>query len=223
MSFTYIDEFKKRKADLNLVKFTMIELLCVVAVLMLLASMLFPALQKAKNAGRQIECANHLQQIGKAYNMYADDYNGYFCVFWTWPTLLSPYLNQNWTGKYYVGPPQPGSKMDMFFCPSNCDSKANMTGSYVLNEIILGNYYSSACKFRIYQIKKPSNELILTEASTDSGTGYFNVSIWNSTQIVQGVNCKIEWVHSKHANVLFVDGHVKSHAQNTITWDMFCN
>lgn len=69
---------RNKKTEL---KFTLVELLIVIAIIAMLASMLLPALKRARDSGKAISCMNNLKQNCIASNMYAGENEGILIIF----------------------------------------------------------------------------------------------------------------------------------------------
>jgi prepilin-type N-terminal cleavage/methylation domain-containing protein/prepilin-type processing-associated H-X9-DG protein len=87
--------------------FTLIELLVVIAIIAILAAILFPVFAQAREKARTISCASNLKQLGLAFSMYQQDYDGGFPAFsyqestapkLRWMNVIFPYTRNGQIG-----------------------------------------------------------------------------------------------------------------------------
>ena len=76
----------RTKTRAHSINFTLIELLVVIAIISILMAMLLPALKKAKDVGKQIQCTGNLKQVGLGCQLYLNDYGWLPAAIWQ-PTI----------------------------------------------------------------------------------------------------------------------------------------
>lgn len=92
-------------------KFTLVELLIVIAIIIILIAILLPGLRQAKETAKRIACLSNVKQIGLGMIEYSQDYNGYFPM----PIYSSNYPSTLKDMAYMI---EDYVKGKVFFCPS---------------------------------------------------------------------------------------------------------
>jgi prepilin-type N-terminal cleavage/methylation domain-containing protein len=150
--------------------FTLIELLVVIAIIAILASLLLPALAAARSKARRASCASNLHQLGIAFEMYADDNQGWLPETTHYYGVGPDATNRVWI---YTLKPYVANVDAIRICPSDPQGTARRTNngtSYVLNEFTsvddLGPNGEVLETFRnLNRLKSPASTFIAFETS----------------------------------------------------------
>ena len=118
--------------------FTLIELLVVIAIIAILAAILLPALQKARERGRSAQCTSQMHQIGVTLSTYADMSDDYFPYHKSFESFGPNWYMSNPTAPSWVGRTMSLLPLDTFFCPSATEKDLPQCGNIGYNFTALG-------------------------------------------------------------------------------------
>ena len=214
--------------------FTLIELLVVIAIIGILAAMLLPALNKAREKANAVNCLGNMHQWGLALGMYADDWQDYMPYegdsngnigsgfnLGAWFNILSRYVGTPALKDLYppIAPdtskiPLPGMK-SLYLCASVRQPRSDWTGpasvtypyfSYAMNRVMQGAEPSPP-GLGLYKrsiCDRPSDTIFMSES--ENNTFPFTDGYY------LGNNCPPPQTPPRHTggmNFVFVDGHAQ--------------
>jgi prepilin-type N-terminal cleavage/methylation domain-containing protein len=199
--------------------FTLIELLVVIAIIAILAALLLPALSRAKQKARQVNCVSNLHQMALAFHQYAATYNDYFPAY---RSEESPAVDPIGANRQYFwfemirreivsGNP---TNFAAWMCPASKNPRYDPNFlTYGFNYSNLGDGYPGVYLLRVKlgRVTKPVETIVVTDSKEGGDLGANGSWGCVITPKDCGVVYPVGAVHGKNAEVVFADSHVASH------------
>jgi len=166
--------------------------LVVIGIIAILASLLLPAIQSAKEKGKQAYCINNLMQLGVAFTLYSDDYDEHMMPNAALPSGTS-YWRWAMDGHLGCSPVLPRNPClsRAWYCPSYSERYYG----YMHNKA----YWDTKCK--VFEVKHPAQKVLLAEGNS-------SLSYYYAGRQRDPVRSRFD--HVGYNDILLSDYHVES-------------
>jgi prepilin-type N-terminal cleavage/methylation domain-containing protein/prepilin-type processing-associated H-X9-DG protein len=188
--------------------FTLVELLVVIAVIAIIAAMLFPVLARIREEGRRTVCLSNLAQIGKAHLMYLQDYDETFPDWRVEDASVSvagPRGKTRPGHRYWTATLQPYLRCTSVFRDTSSTGLPPLGDGEKIADYALMTWGPSGFGDRYSPyFRWPGPPLSLHQVDRPSETGQF-MDGFTSTEIARGFEAR----HSGGLTLAFLDGHAR--------------
>lgn len=162
----------KETSDAVSENFTLIELLVVIAVIAILAGVLLPALNAAREKAMQSNCSGNLKQLGTAIMMYVNDFADCYPSRY-YAREIAPYVSAGSDLSSNLEKVQEAAKV--FLCPSPLNSRVNVYRKIIqIDYLIPGNMSSNAVEWNSF-----AASYVPGTATPNIGYGTYNIKAGN--------------------------------------------
>jgi prepilin-type N-terminal cleavage/methylation domain-containing protein/prepilin-type processing-associated H-X9-DG protein len=215
--------------------FTLIELLVVIAIIGILASLLLPALSKAKAKGQATKCLSNVRQVAIASLLYTGDYNDRLprTHTWNWPGVQKdpfqpPGITSNWAQAIapYLGSSK-ATNAPVFTCPTTVYYGKVYVGAWMnmgFQGYMMNGYLGWSRSVSLSEVGEPATTVMVGDSPVNTNSA--NYGLGQDGQPTPGQDGEYDWAddffawryvpvtknqgpHNRAININYVDGHAE--------------